>query len=64
MVDDLDVVKENKKILQRAADNIIYRENWEQYQEIHRDIWQLGNDEFNLYFDEKWDTCTHMWVSY
>ena len=44
--------------------NIIYSENGEQYQDIRRDIWQLGNDEFNLYFDEHWDTCIHIWVSY
>ena len=60
MVVDLDVVKENRNNLQRAVHNTIYSENGEQYQDIRRDLWQLGNDEFNLYIDDNWDTCTHM----
>ena len=64
MVAELDVPKENRDDLRKTVHNIVYSENEQQYCEFRANIRKFSNAEFDRYFEENWDTCKHMWVSF
>ena len=64
VVSDADVPKERRDDLRKVLHDIVYSQSLEEYDNLRAKVKELGNPAFDKYFEDNWDQCSHMWVSY
>ena len=61
---DLDVPKDKREPLRTLLRAVVYSANEEDYAETKKKIFDASNEEFQQYYNNNWEDCQSMWVSY
>lgn len=63
-ISDYSIPKSNHEECRCIIQLLVHAESEEQYNELKLELFDKANDAFRTYFEDNWEGCRSMWVSF